>query len=431
MPIDPNIAMSFQTPQFESPLNSYAKVMAIQHAQNQNALAQYSLSQAQRNDQLNEGMLNYMRSPDYKPEGLVKFGTPGIAAYKGITEAGYKAKEAEKVSSEIADASLKRTREMLSSVSTPEEFMRWSLANHNDPVIGPLLKARGITPEASAMQIVTAMAQPGGFQQLLQQSALGLGKFIELNKPTLTSQNLGDTERLLATPGLGGPSTVVPGSEAKVGVTPSAVLASQTAIRGQDVSAGTAQRGQDLTYRAHKEALAQAADPTIQAAVAGARTTATETAKGDVATQTLRKHEKEGAQQVLKILNYDPATGSDDISKLIPESTSGVVERVMAAGKGAVTGTGTPGAEAIGKLGTMANKMALDIAGGKLGAGISNTDRDFIAASLGDVANPNLTANVRYEAWRAARGRLEQLAGGGGSKSISTAPALPPGFKRD
>ncbi len=62
MPIDPNIAMGFQTPQIESPLNNFAKFAAIRAADNQNALAQYQLSSARRNDEVQNSLLNDLRA---------------------------------------------------------------------------------------------------------------------------------------------------------------------------------------------------------------------------------------------------------------------------------------------------------------------------------------------------------------------------------
>jgi hypothetical protein len=109
----------------------------------------------------------------------------------------------------------------------------------------------------------------------------------------------------------------------------------------------------------------------------------------------------------LKTAGYDPETGEDNISKLINESTSGGLQAATAATIGFFGGT-TSGMKAIGELGSTANQMALDVAGGKLGAGISNTDRDFIVTTLGDVANPNKTADQRLASWGAAKNRMVQ-----------------------
>ena len=82
MPLDPNIALSYQTPQIESPLNNFAKFATIQHAQNQNALAQFSLAQAQRQDTQNQALNEvYAKYPDFatNPDSL-KAATTELAA---------------------------------------------------------------------------------------------------------------------------------------------------------------------------------------------------------------------------------------------------------------------------------------------------------------------------------------------------------------
>jgi hypothetical protein len=44
--------------------------------------------------------------------------------------------------------------------------------------------------------------------------------------------------------------------------------------------------------------------------------------------------------------------------------------------------------------------------GGKLGAGISNTDRDFIVAGLGSIADPTIPFEDRLAAWGSVKNRL-------------------------
>jgi len=120
-----------------------------------------------------------------------------------------------------------------------------------------------------------------------------------------------------------------------------------------------------------------------------------------------------GARQILRAINYNLVTKTDDISNLIKQSTSGIAQNLMAQGIGAVTGTATSGREAIGKLQTEASKMTMDLMGGKLGAGISNTDRDFVLQQLGDVGNANIPDNERLAAWQRALGRITSIASGG------------------
>lgn len=126
----------------------------------------------------------------------------------------------------------------------------------------------------------------------------------------------------------------------------------------------------------------------------------------------------QGAKKILQAAEYDPATKTDKISKLIDQSTSGVLQNYAANAKGALTGSATSGREAIGQLETLSTKLVMDLMGGKLGSGISNADRDFVVAQLGDVANANKPANERKAAWGAAIQRLNSIvsnASGGAS----------------
>lgn len=252
MPLDPRISLGVQPLQVADPMARYSQLAGIQNAQNQNALAQYQLSTAQR-EQESINALNEAYAKSYDPvtgqinrstlrESLAKggFGSklPGIE--KTLTELDKEAALLQEVQgkvkaqptalakqqTELLDAKLKQSRAFLDTLdpadpNAPARYLQWHEANHADPIIGPALKAQGITAEKSRAQIEAALARgPQAFADLINRSKLGTEKFMELNKPTVTSQNLGGTERLMQTPGLGGASTVVPGSEAARTMTP-------------------------------------------------------------------------------------------------------------------------------------------------------------------------------------------------------------------
>ena len=137
---------------------------------------------------------------------------------------------------------------------------------------------------------------------------------------------------------------------------------------------------------------------------------------------------KRSALETLDIAGFNKTTGTNEISDLIKQSTSGLTENALAKTAGALFGKGTPGAEAIATLETRANELTLGLApNGSLGAGFSNDDRTFMLAKLGDVANANKPMNVRLAAWedvmkRASRnaGIDYKGAGGGGSAPASS-----------
>jgi hypothetical protein len=115
--------------------------------------------------------------------------------------------------------------------------------------------------------------------------------------------------------------------------------------------------------------------------------------------------DQSAAVRALRSAGYDVETGEDTISKLIAKSTSGGLQ-AAGAGTLAFFGKSTEGRKAIAALEGTANQIATDLAGGKLGAGISNTDREFIVGALGDVANPSKTSEERLAGWTAAKNRM-------------------------
>jgi hypothetical protein len=208
----------------------YSQFAQARAAGNQNALAQYQLGAAQRAD-VQANALNQAYASATNPDtGEIDYGkVRNFLAQQGAgsqipgvikSQADYqKAQtEAQKAQTELVDAKLKQSRQFLDTIdpaspSAVDQYLAWHKANHADPVLGPILKARGVTPEQSMAAIQAAVQQgPQAFADLVNKSKLGTEKFMEMNKPTLTPQNLGGTERIMATPGLGGAATVVPGS---------------------------------------------------------------------------------------------------------------------------------------------------------------------------------------------------------------------------
>jgi hypothetical protein len=110
----------------------------------------------------------------------------------------------------------------------------------------------------------------------------------------------------------------------------------------------------------------------------------------------------------LKAAGYDPATGNDQIETLIKNSTSGGLEQAGASIAG-FFGASTKGAQAINTLAAASNRIVMEMMGGKLGAGVSNADRDFIVGQLGDIANPNKPIETRLAAWQFAKARMIEV----------------------
>ena len=244
MPIDPRISLGVQPIQVADPIARYGQLAAIQNAQNQNALAQYQLGTAKREEE-SVNALNEAYVKAYDPttgkinrnllrESLARggFGSKIPAIEKTLIEADKEASLLEKTQGEVKaqpvalaksqtellDAKLKQSRSFLDTLNpadpnAPAAYLQWHEANHADPLIGPALKARGVTVEQSRAQIEAAIAKgPQAFADLINGSKLGTEKFMELNKPVTFTQDLGPTSRVMERGGLGGPVTMVPNS---------------------------------------------------------------------------------------------------------------------------------------------------------------------------------------------------------------------------
>jgi hypothetical protein len=237
MALDPNIALGVKSLELPNPLARYGQLAQIQNAQNQNQLAQYQLSSAQR-EQESVNALNQAYAKAYDPKtGQINadalrqslasggFGSKLPAVEKGLLELGKLKTETQKAETDLVDARLKQARSFLETINpldprAPEQYIAWHQSNHADPVLGPVLKARGSTPEQSMARIQQAIqAGPQAFADLLNASKLGTEKFIELNKPVTFAQDTGTGGRVMERPGLGGAATLVPGSEFTKGKT--------------------------------------------------------------------------------------------------------------------------------------------------------------------------------------------------------------------
>lgn len=196
MAVNPAIALGVKGIELQDPLAQYGRVMAIQGAQQQNALAQYQLGAAQRAEAKDIARTN----------ALAQAGTDDTAIANALLKSGdlkgysdflKTRRETMKADTELVDTKLKQSRAFLENINpndpnAPQQYLAWHQANHADPVLGPVLKARGITAEQSLGRINDAISKgPQAFAQLLAESKLGTDRFMELNKPQLSTTDLG------------------------------------------------------------------------------------------------------------------------------------------------------------------------------------------------------------------------------------------------
>ena len=422
MPINPAIALGVQPLQLADPLAQYARVAAIQQAQNQNALAQYQLGAAQR-EEATQNALSRAYQEAYNPEtgaydinklrgSLISAGVgaklPGIEKQMGELRTQQLAQS--KTETELLDAKLKQSRQFLEGIdpmdpAAPQQYIQWHEANHRDPLLGPLLASRGVTADQSRARIMQAIQQgPQALSNLINQSKLGTEKFMELNKPITTPQDLSGTVRMLQTPGLGGAATVVPGSEAAKTMAPG----EEERLR---ISRAQLRVAQDAEARQAQEAAQRdnVVASTITDAAGNARffnrlgQEITPTGAGGAAVPVRGKpsatYEKTEAQRAQMAKDLDTAIFElkDAVKEggLIDQSTGSGAGRAVDVAAGFI-GQATPGAIAIAKLKPVADlalKMVPRFEGPQ-----SDKDTQSYKEAAGQLADPTLPNKIRKEA---------------------------------
>lgn len=401
MPIDPNIALGVRPLEVPNQLGQYAQLAQLQNAQNQNALAQFQLAAAQRAENQQNALAQKLPGIDLSsPEGqreLLGFGAPGLQILKTHREleaqrATQKAQEATTLvkNLEAVDKTTSRFKDELVNVNNPNSAAEWLARQYQDPVLGPVV---GKMPFAQAVQQIPT--DPKAFEEWRKRNSLGMDKY------------LSDTR---------------------------AELARLETIRHNVQTERTAGGQLSVAQQRLEMDRQKLAEPKFNAQVGGFIVPPSKEnpeggfipAKGIQAAK-----DQAAAVKALESAGYNPQTGEDTISKLIKKSTSGGLEAAGAATLG-FFGKSTEGKKAIAALEGTANQIATDLAGGKLGAGISNTDRDFIVSALGDVANPYKTAEERLAGWTAAKNRMMRTglipmptaAGGGAGAAAPNIDAL-------
>jgi len=99
----------------------------------------------------------------------------------------------QKTRTEMLGTAYKNSKEFLTLVNSPEGLREYTISQFNDPIIGPALKARGVTPEKALANLDREIAT-SGFSTVLKKSALGLDNFIKEEMQT-------DRTRISAAPG--------------------------------------------------------------------------------------------------------------------------------------------------------------------------------------------------------------------------------------
>lgn len=298
--VNPNIAMAYRQPEIQAPnaLAQFAQIQQIQSGRQAQELAQYQLGAAQRAEATQNALANaYSQSVDpatgkinyNKLTGLLASGgggsqIPGIEKTRREIETAELARD--KTRAELLDTRLKQARSFLDTIDpaapdAPQRYLAWHEANHRDPIIGAALTERGISAEQARQGIMAAIEKgPAAFAQMLNQSKLGTEKFMEMNKPQLSTTDVGGQVVSRTFEPLTGKLTEI-GTQAKT-------MAPGESERLKNEATRIKQEGQRIGLEGRRVAVLEQnasrdADPAFQRNMEAARTVGRKAAEGDVA----------------------------------------------------------------------------------------------------------------------------------------------------
>jgi hypothetical protein len=378
MALDPSIALGVKPLEITNPVNQFAQMQQLQGAQQANQLNQMKMAEYERARTEEDSIRNYLANKELgAPEtrnGLMQFGKTGLEYSKALVEQDKSNAALQEAKLKNATSKINLFKDALADVNTPQQAAAWLTAQHQDADLKPIVG--GLRPLDQALGNIPT--NPKDFADWKAKNALGMTKYIERNTMTLAEKS----------------------------------------------NLGVAQGNLDLARQ-------NAAKPVWNEAGQGWVTPPT---KGN-ATGTFTPipeikatKDQQSAIKALSSAGYNPITGEDSISKLINKSTSGGLQTLTSGAIAHIFGSSTEGRKAISALEGTANQLSIDIAGGKLGAGISNTDISFIKDALGDVANPMKPAGERLAGWEAAKARMMRTgmipapAGAGGAPAAAVPP---------
>lgn len=376
MAIDPSIALGVRGIELQNPMNALAQFSQIQGAQQANRLNQMQMAEYERARAEEEGLRNYLSGADLTATEtrnalMSKYGKSGREFAKGLTELDKAKTEEAARKAKLAIDKTSMYRDMVGTLQSPTDAIEFMKLQATDPDMAGTPITR-----MPLMKVLSSIPQdPIAFENWKKQTALGMNKFVELNKPSVQTINQGGQTQVLQTPGLGGAPTSV-GTYADVAL-PAEVEAQKSRIAragASNISLSTEKTysGKFANAIAESDASKLAAAEGAPAAAANADRILDLLSTGNVITGT-------GANvrlQMAKALNLAGGTDSEKIANTevllssLAETTMGAIKSSnLGAGQGftnadrdflekAKAGQITYDAKSLGRLAELSRKAA-------------------------------------------------------------------------
>jgi hypothetical protein len=419
MAIDASIALGVRGPEFENPMNALSRALQVRQLQSQAQMndlqMQDTMRQREETTKLNQLYAQAMGADgqidiNKFSQGAASMGLgsklPGLQ--KGFADLEKANADRDKVLTEVTSRKATMYRDALSNVTDPQTAAQWLSSQYRDPHLSRLFQV----PIEQAIQSIPQ--DPQAFQQWIQKQALGMSQYVEKNAPKITSQNLGGTERLISTPGLGGAPTVL--NETRRTQTPDS-LASQARLRAEAQERVTADAGgqPDLTRRFGK------AQPGFRWKEDGSL----EAIPGGPADQKSQATSagKESVDNIVATLrqSYDKLDKNAGITSTDQSAVSNIGRRISQSGPGQFVG-GAVGSQNQKERDSIAQARPLLLQAIMKATGMSAKQMDSNAELklyLATATDPTLSVQANRE----ALDRIEQLFGSGGSGAVKAPSA--------
>lgn len=244
--MNPMIALGGRVPQFEpapDPANGLMKVLQLQNAVQEADTGRLKADEYKRgvarSNRMEQILAGGGDAAALRSGGFLKEANEWE---KSGAETAHKKSETVKNDADTRTKIAAQYRDGLVNVATQAQGAQWLQAQYQDPILGPVLSRFG--PVESAIQAIPT--DPAGFAQWKQKQGLGMAKFIELNKPSVHTQDTGAASNMVSVPGLGGapttlsstPKTMTPGDSARLAQTERHFQAGQSTPQYMETDAG-------------------------------------------------------------------------------------------------------------------------------------------------------------------------------------------------
>ncbi len=214
MALNPNIALGVRPLEIPNQLAQYAQLSQIQGAQQANQLNQMQMAEYQRARAEEENTRNFLaradlNDPNIRMQLLTGYGKAGREVATNLTAAEKARSEDLARQAKLAQDTQAMYQNISGIISNKADAAKFLQLVVNDPA----MKDSPLTKIPLMQQIARIPEDPAGLDDWKKQFALGATKYITENKPVTFAQDTGGGGRLMSRAGLGGPATLVPGSD--------------------------------------------------------------------------------------------------------------------------------------------------------------------------------------------------------------------------